>query len=181
MPPHSRERETMTRPRSRKGRWTHLWVLCSCWSLLWGSSTNALNGQVESWSLVDEMRLSGSDSLPFGRILSVVIGPDGSAFVTGTGDVAVHVLAPNGDYQGTVGGEGDGPGEFRTPPSIGIRSDTLWAIDRAQRRVNYFTLAGRSVGARRVPDALSARGLGMEPGSSLFQVGRLKLSLPHTR
>lgn len=93
----------------------------------------------------------------------MVIGPDGSAFVAGAGDVAIHVLGPDGDYRGTVGREGDGPGEFRTPPSIGIRGDTLWAIDRARRSVNCFTLAGRSVDARRVPGALSARGLALGP------------------
>ena len=153
----------MTVPKRRSGRRPPLGALISCWSLLSGVSANALNGQVEAWNLVDEVRLSGSDSLPFSRILSVAMGPDGSTFVAGTGDVAIHVLGPDGDYRGTVGREGDGPGEFRTTPSIGIRSDTLWALDRARRSINYFTLAGRSVGARRVPGALSARGLAMRP------------------
>ncbi len=163
MIPDPQEGETVTRPTFRRGRWTRLGVLSSFLSLMWGMPAKALNGQVEFWSLVDEMRLSGSDSLPFGRILSVAIGPDRSVFVTGTGDVAVHLLGPDGDYRGTVGREGDGPGEFRTTPSIGIRNDTLWAIDSAQRLVHYFHLAGRIVGARRVPDASSARGLGMMP------------------
>lgn len=153
----------MTVPMRRSGRRAHLGVLISGWILLSGASANALTGQIEAWNLVDETRLSGSDSLPFSRILSVVVGPDGSAFVAGAGDVAIHVLGLDGDYRGTVGREGDGPGEFRTPPAIGIRGDTLWAIDRARRSVNYFTLAGRSVDARRVPGAMSSRGLALEP------------------
>lgn len=147
----------------RRRRWPHVGVLISCWSVLLGVSAKPLNGQVEVWNLVDEKRLAGSDSLPFGRILAVAIGPDGSAFVTGTGDVAIHLLGPDGDYRGTIGREGDGPGEFRTSPAIGVRSDTLWAIDGARRSVSYFTLTGRSIGATRVPGAVSARGLRMEP------------------
>ena len=153
----------MTVPMRRSGRWPHLGVLISGWILLSGASANALNAQVEAWNLVDGMRLPGSDSLPFSRILSVAIGPDGSAFVAGAGDVAIQLLGPDGDYRGTVGREGDGPGEFRTPPSIGIRGDTLWAIDRTRRSISYFTLAGHSIGARRVPGALSGRGLALQP------------------
>lgn len=165
----------MTMPVPAVGWWVRLGVLGMCGSVMWGSSPGGLSGQGDSWGLVEELRLSGSDMLPFSTIYSVVIGPDGSAYVTGAGDVAIHVLAPNGDYRGAVGREGDGPGEFRMPPSIGIRNDTLWAIDMAQGSVNYFTLAGRSAGARRVPSISSARGLAMMPIALLDDGGMLLL------
>lgn len=162
------------RPSSDR-RWARLGVLSMCGCALWGPSADRLNGQVDSWALVEELRLPGSESLPFSTILSAVIGADGSAYLAGPGDLAIHVLAPNGEYRGAIGREGDGPGEFRTPPSIGIRNDTLWAVDRGQRNVSYFSLAGSNVGARRVPSISSARGLRMMPVALLDGGGVLLL------
>ncbi len=43
---------------------------------------------------------------------------------------------------GTIGGEGDGPGEFRRPTAMGWLSDTLWVADRSLSRLSFFHTDG---------------------------------------
>ncbi|HUG38861.1 MAG TPA: hypothetical protein VMM12_00160, partial [Longimicrobiales bacterium] len=51
----------------------------------------------------------------------------------------------------TIGGAGEGPGEFRTVDGIGLVGDTLWALDRRLYRITYFSPAGELLRSVRVP------------------------------
>lgn len=44
----------------------------------------------------------------------------------------------DGIWRGTIGREGEGPGEFRHPSSMGWLSDTLWVADRDLARLSFF-------------------------------------------
>ncbi len=50
-----------------------------------------------------------------------------------------------GNWLGTIGAEGDGPGEFRRPVNIGWSSDTLWVADLALGRLTLFDPESDSV------------------------------------
>ncbi|WP_428104004.1 hypothetical protein [Candidatus Palauibacter sp.] len=116
--------------------------------------------QVQVWELVEEYRFTGSESLPIGDVQTLVSSPDGAVFVVGRDDAAIHVLGSTGEYRGTVGGEGGGPGEFRVAPWIGIQEDdVLWALDRIGRRVTWLTLSGQVLDVRPIPAVLSREGL----------------------
>ncbi|MYE35751.1 MAG: hypothetical protein F4X23_12950 [Gemmatimonadales bacterium] len=43
-----------------------------------------------------------------------------------------------GEWIGTIGEKGEGPGEFRSPDSMGWLSDTLWVVDRDLGRLSLF-------------------------------------------
>jgi hypothetical protein len=46
-----------------------------------------------------------------------------------------------------IGGEGEGPGEFTTPGSLGFFGDSLWVMDRRAYRVSFFDLSGDFLGS----------------------------------
>ncbi|WP_420438330.1 6-bladed beta-propeller [Candidatus Palauibacter sp.] len=123
--------------------------------------------QGEAWRLEDEFRFGGSSDLPLGSIDRLVAGPEGSIHVTGRGDVAIHVLGGDGRYVGTIGRGGDGPGEFRVSPEVGVSGDTLWALDRLLRRVSRFTLSGDFIDSRPIPWIVSHKGNSFQPASRL--------------
>ena len=54
----------------------------------------------------------------------------------------VHRFDRRGQWLGTMGAEGDGPGEFRRPTAIGWLSDTLWVADRSLSRLSFFDHRG---------------------------------------
>lgn len=122
-----------------------------------------VEAQTPVWELVGEFRFIGSDSLPLSYIETLIEGPGGAVYVVGRGDASIHVLGSTGRYQGTVGREGDGPGEFRVPPRIGIAEGILWALDRISGRITRFSPAGDFLDAERIPSVLSTEGLSMVP------------------
>ena len=123
--------------------------------------------QGEAWRLDEEFRFGGSSDLPLGSIDGLVVGPEGSIHLTGRGDVAIHVLGEDGRYVGMIGRRGDGPGEFRDSPQIGVLGDTLWALDRLLRRVSRFTLSGDFIDSRPIPGIVSNKGNSFQPASQL--------------
>lgn len=54
----------------------------------------------------------------------------------------VHRFDRRGHWLGTIGREGDGPGEFRRPTAMGWLSDTLWVADRSLSRLSFFDRDG---------------------------------------
>lgn len=55
----------------------------------------------------------------------------------------VHRFDLAGTWLNTIGGEGDGPGEFRRPFAMGWVSDTLWVADRGLARLSFFDSSAR--------------------------------------
>ncbi|WP_419940238.1 6-bladed beta-propeller [Candidatus Palauibacter sp.] len=54
----------------------------------------------------------------------------------------VHQFDRRGRWISTIGGRGDGPGEFRRPVAMGRLSDTLWVADRGRSRLSFFGVDG---------------------------------------
>lgn len=84
------------------------------------------------------------------RPTNVATAPDGTVFVAdGYGRNFIHVYHPDGSYQRSFGGTGDGPGRLSVPH--GLMVDTrgeqprLVVADRKNRRLQYFSLDGRAL------------------------------------
>ena len=45
----------------------------------------------------------------------------------------------------TIGRQGDGPGEFRSPHRLGLVGDTLWVSDDSHRRLSFFGIDGKFI------------------------------------
>ena len=80
-------------------------------------------------------------------------------------DHVVKLFLPNGRIR-TVGREGEGPGDFRTPIKVGWDLDTLWVIDGVLQRVSVFRSDGQFIRTTTVPDADALR-RGMRGSSSV--------------
>lgn len=55
-----------------------------------------------------------------GRITDVAVGADGDLYVLDANQSVIHVLGPAGELRRTIGGEGDGPGEFRNAAELAL-------------------------------------------------------------
>jgi len=92
----------------------------------------------------EEVRIGSFDDPAegFSRIGSMTIADDGTLYVLESQAREVRVFAEDGSRLRTVGGPGEGPGEFGRPVSLGLVGDTLWVRDGAGGRVSWFGPGG---------------------------------------
>lgn len=84
-------------------------------------------------------------------ITRMAVGPNGEIYSAHPRESVIRVHGPDGRLKATVGGRGEGPGEFSALGAIGLLGDTLWAFDRSLSRVSYFTRAGELIRTVTVP------------------------------
>jgi hypothetical protein len=87
-----------------------------------------------------------SEDLPFGRISGIAVDKAESVYVSEStqGHAAIHVFEPDGTYLTSLGGYGEGPGEFRSIINPQIGEDKLYALDGRQLKVNVYSLQSLS-------------------------------------
>lgn len=83
---------------------------------------------------------------------NVAFAPDGGFYVgDGYGSHYIHQYDKNAKWVRTWGGEGDAPGKMKTPHGLWLdnrpgREPSLVVADRANARLQYFTLDGKHKG-----------------------------------
>lgn len=119
-----------------------------------------------------ELRLGspmGGDEEQFGEIHDVVQLADGGLAVLDGQAAEVRLFDAMGRYRTTLGGEGDGPGELRSPLDLAVVSgDTIAVYDRGPGRVTRFD---PDTGAHRVTTL--ERGEAQVADARLLDDGRL--------
>ena len=85
-----------------------------------------------------EMRIDGY-AADLGPISWLGVGPTGTIAILQTQDHVVRFFDSAGSPVGSVGGDGEGPGEFRTLQRGGWKADTLWVSDFALHRVTLIS------------------------------------------
>lgn len=96
-------------------------------------------------SAVEELRI-GSVNDPdagFSHIGGVAVDTEGSMYVLENQDRQIRVYNDQGRLLRRIGGEGEGPGEFRRPMLIGLQHDTLAIADLDLGRVTLFLRTGQ--------------------------------------
>jgi len=83
--------------------------------------------------------------------------PDGSLYLADHRYPAVLQLEPTGALRRIIGRSGAGPGEFHAVMQVGIRGDSMWALDPGRVRVSIFPTGGR--GVTTIPFGVLAREL----------------------
>jgi len=87
--------------------------------------------------------VDGPSEASFSRVTDLAIGGNGWIIVSDAVAGDLRVFDANGSYQLTLGGQGDGPGEFSIAPAIvGVSGDTVFAFDAGAARLTSFTLGG---------------------------------------
>lgn len=119
--------------------------------------------------LVEQLRIGvveGEEPYELFAVRDVVLGEDGDIYAAEQNTGEIRVFAPDGTYRMTVGGQGEGPGEFLAVTWIGVFGDTLLAYDPRLSRVTAFATDGvlldtwpaSNGGARFVPQARASDG-----------------------
>ena len=87
---------------------------------------------------------------PFNRPTHATVASNGDIYVSdGYGNANIHCFSPQGELKFSWGTPGNGPGQFNTVHSVFIDhddNDTLYAADRYNNRVQFFTLRGEYLG-----------------------------------
>jgi TAT (twin-arginine translocation) pathway-exported protein len=110
-----------------------------------------LKGEVV-WKLSYPLEAKVYQKLDQYRPTNVAFGPDGGFYVgDGYGSSYIHQYDKDGKWVRTWGGEGDAPGKMRTPHGLWLddrpgRAPSLVVADRANARLQYFTLDGKHLG-----------------------------------
>ncbi len=105
------------------------------------------------WSVTEDLRLGEIDGPPERTFAEVThVGVDGAdrLYVLERQSHEIRVFEPQGDYVRTIGGTGEGPGEFRV--AYGMRFDPqgrLWVADSRLRRFTVFDTAGNVLSTHR--------------------------------
>ena len=96
---------------------------------------------------VEEVRIGNRDDpdAGFSRIGDIEVAVDGTVYVVEAMAREVRVFSPDGRRIRTIGGPGEGPGEFGRPSSIGLAGDTLWVRDSRRQRISWFGSDGTLV------------------------------------
>ena len=101
-----------------------------------------------AWSAVLDVRVGSIDTpgstLTYFR--DIEVGSDGSMYTVHPQEQLIRVFAADGSLRDTIGGEGDGPGEFQNVGGIGWVGDTLWVLDYQGYRFSQFDAAGTYLG-----------------------------------
>jgi len=81
-----------------------------------------------------------TEEIIIGRIGDFSIGEDGRVYVADFSEQVIHVYDEDGTHVNQVGGEGEGPGEFRQLRSISIGENSLHAFDTPRMIVSRFDI-----------------------------------------
>lgn len=76
----------------------------------------------------------------FASISKVAVGDDNTIFVSDPQVRKIYLFDQNGDYMEYLGGEGEGPGEFRQIGTVSLLApDTLHVVDWQMARITFFS------------------------------------------
>lgn len=74
------------------------------------------------------------------RVIGALRLSDGRIVVADGGDAVIRYFSSDGRLLATLGGEGDGPTEFRTLQAIGrLEGDTVWGHDFSHHRISFIS------------------------------------------
>jgi hypothetical protein len=141
--------------------------------------TVAGNPGLEVWALSDSPLLEigvreGEEPYQLHRAQGSVKLDDDRIVVTNAGSRELRIFDREGLFLGAVGGDGEGPGEFRFPTRVRrIGRDSLMVWDQRLNRTSFFDLQGQFLGTERVIPTLDV----MFPGDE-WLFGRLWIDSP---
>jgi len=113
------------------------------------------------WEAVPDLEIRPDPERPetlFGNIVDMGVGADGTLYVLDRMAQEIRVFDAQGGHQRTIGGAGQGPGEFSSfAESLVVFADTLLVSDAGRRNVQRFLTDGTFLSETAQPEPRSAR------------------------
>ncbi len=103
----------------------------------------------DPWTLSGpEIRIGSVDDpeYVFGMVAGLAPGPGGSLYSLHWREGSIRRWSAEGTPSGSVGRQGEGPGEFQQPTELGFFGDSLWVWDWDGYHVSYFDPEGTFLG-----------------------------------
>ena len=101
------------------------------------------------WTLEEDLRLWGPPWGYLSMVVAVAADSRDNIYILDHVTQEIHVFDPGGGFLRTLGGQGDGPGEFRDALGPAIApGDTLWVADQRAPRYSIFGPDGTFLGTR---------------------------------
>lgn len=149
-------RRTARLPRPRIALLAAISVAAACGDAV---QDEALDGRAfgRDLALVEEVRIDGHEELLV-PVRDVAVGEHGRIAVIQSQTHTVRIFDPSGRPVGSVGGEGDGPGEFRGISAVGWHGEVLWALDPSSRRLTFFAADLSLDRSTSLPDSITIDG-----------------------
>lgn len=115
-------------------------------ALLAGDAASQLIADADPMEACEVLRLGDGLDVPewlaFVRAPDLMLDATGRAYVRGGQDAAITVLDADGGFVRTIGGQGEGPGEFVAIGAMGFAGDTLWLQNWPMLHTSFFDSAG---------------------------------------
>ncbi len=101
----------------------------------------------------EELRVGSPDDpeAAFTWFRELEVGPDGTIYTGHPQESQLRMHNASGTFLGSIGREGEGPGEFSSVGVMAITGDTMWVMDDGLYRFSFFDLQGNFLGSRRIP------------------------------
>ena len=81
-----------------------------------------------------------TDEIIIGQIGSTAVDDQGRVFMIDISQQIIHVFDSDGVWLRKIGGEGEGPGEFRRAAGLQVANGLLHVMDSGQNRITRFNL-----------------------------------------
>ena len=111
-----------------------------------GEAASQLIADAEPMEACEVLRLGDGIDVPewlaFVRAPDLMLDATGRVYVRGGQDAAIAVLDADGSFVRTIGGQGEGPGEFVAIGAMGFVGDTLWLQNWPMLHTSFFDSAG---------------------------------------
>lgn len=85
-------------------------------------------------------RFGDTDEVIIGQMGNVAVDDAGRVYIADRNRQVIHVYDSAGSHISEIGGEGDGPGEFRRISSIQPHGDYLYVMDGSSLRISRFRM-----------------------------------------
>jgi hypothetical protein len=115
--------------------------------------------EAEPWIAELDLRVGSLDDPDYSltEIRTLAVSKTGRIYTVYPQEQVVRVFEPDGNLYRTIGGRGDGPGEFRSMGSIGWLGDTLWVLDSSGGfAFSLWSEEGQFLSSFRVPFAFQS-------------------------
>lgn len=93
----------------------------------------------DSLRLTEDLRVSETEDFYFGTITALDVTSTGRMVVADRAANNIKVLRPDGSLLDTLGGPGEGPGEFQALTRVGVGArDSLYALDLRRAQITVY-------------------------------------------
>ncbi|MEX0905881.1 MAG: 6-bladed beta-propeller [Balneolaceae bacterium] len=99
-------------------------------------------------NIIREQEFGDTDDVMISYPGSVEVDDSGRVYISDLpqGRAAIYVFHPDGSHLTTIGGYGEGPGEFRSISSTAIRQNQFIVYDGPLSRISYFSVGDSESG-----------------------------------